>query len=102
VRAIARAWLTELEARPVEAGVALTRRAGNELLAPASTVLYRALERCVQTARREGMGWTNAADDVSLLAATAAVEALSRRHLTGQAMRDAPRTLTELITKLLR
>ena len=102
IRAIARAWLMELEARPVEARVALTRRAGNELLSPATTVLHRALERCVQAARRDGMGWMNATDDVSLLAATAAVEALSRRHLTGQALRDAPRTLSELITKLLR
>jgi AcrR family transcriptional regulator len=102
VRAIARTWLTELEARPVEARVALTRRNGNDLLSPASTVLHRALERCVQAARRDGMGWMNAADDVSLLAATAAVEALSRRHLAGPALGDAPRTLSELITKLLR
>ena len=102
VRALARAWLTELEARPVEARVALTRRIGHELLSPASNLLHRVLERCVQAARRDGMGWMNAADDVSLLAATAAVEALSRRHLAGQPLRDAPRTLSELILKLLR
>jgi AcrR family transcriptional regulator len=102
VRAIARTWLTELEARPAEARVALTRRIGSELLSPASTLLHHALERCVQAARHDGMGWFNAADDVSLLAAAAAVEALSRRHLAGRPLSDAPRTLSELITKLLR
>jgi AcrR family transcriptional regulator len=102
VRAIARTWLTELEARPVEARVALTRRVGGDLLAPASKLLHQVLERCVQAARQDGMGWFNAADDVSLLAAAAAIEALSRRHLAGRPLRDAPRTLSELITKLLR
>jgi hypothetical protein len=43
-----------------------------------------------------------AADDISLLAAAAAIEALSRRHLAGQPLRDGPRTLSDLITKLLR
>jgi len=101
VRAITRNWLVELEARPTEARVALTRRLGNELLAPAGKLLHHALERCVQAARTEGMGWFNA-DDVSLLGAAAAVEALSRRHLAGRPIRDAPRALAELITKLLR
>ena len=102
VRAIARTWLTELEARPVEARVALTRRIGGDLLAPASKLLHQVLERCVQAARQDGMGWHNAADDVSLLAAAAAIEALSRRHLAGRPLHDAPRTLSELIIKLLR
>lgn len=102
MRAITRTWLSELEARPVEARVALTRRIGGDLLSPASKLLHQTLERCVQAARHDGMGWLNAADDVSLLAAAAAVEALSRRHLAGQPLRDAPRTLSELITKLLR
>jgi AcrR family transcriptional regulator len=102
VRAIARTWLAELEARPNEARVALTRRIPSELLSPASKLLHGALERCVQAARHDGMGWFNAADEVSLLAAAAAVEALSRRHLAGRPLRDAQRTLTELITKLLR
>jgi AcrR family transcriptional regulator len=102
VRAITRTWLTELEARPAEARVALTRRIGGDLLAPASKLLHRVLERCVQAARQDGMGWLNAADDVSLLAAAAAIEALSRRHLAGRPLHDASRTLSELITKLLR
>ena len=102
VRALTRAWLTELEARPVEARVALTRRLGAELLSPATKLLHHALERCVQAARDGGMGWFNSADDVSLLAAAAAVEALSRRHLVGPRLRDAQRTLSDLLTKLLR
>jgi AcrR family transcriptional regulator len=102
VRAITRAWCAELEARPVEARVALTRRTGSQLLSPATSLLHRVLERCVHAARRDGMGWMSAADDVSLLAAAAALEVLSRRHLTGQPLRDGPRILSELIGKLLR
>lgn len=102
VRAIARAWLAELDTHPVEARLALTRRGGDQLLSPAGNLLHRALERCAQAARQDRMASMNAADDVSLLAATAAVEALSRRHLAGQPLRDGPRTLSELITKLLR
>lgn len=102
LRAITRSWLAELDARPMEARVALTRRASAELLSPASKLLHRSLERCVHAARADGMGWFNAADDVSLLAATAAIEALSRRQLTGRPIRDAQRVLVELITKLLR
>jgi AcrR family transcriptional regulator len=102
VRAITRTWMLELEARPAEARVALTRRIGDDLLAPASKLLHQVLQRCVQAARHDGLGWLNAADDVSLLAAAAAVEALSRRHLAGQPLGDASRTLSDLITKLLR
>lgn len=102
VRAIARGWCVELDARPIEAQVALTRRSASELLSPASKLLHRALERCVEAARRDGMAWFARADDVSLLAAAAAVEAISRRHLAGPTMHDAQRTLVELISKLLR
>jgi AcrR family transcriptional regulator len=102
VRAITRSWLLELEARPIEALVALRGRAANELLSPAGRLLHRVLERLTQAARLDGVGWFGAADDVSLLAAAAAVEALSRRHLGGKPLRDAQRTLAELMTKLLR
>ena len=102
VRAIARAWVCELQARPGEARVALTKRFAGELLSPASKLLHQALERCVRAARLDGMGWFNAADEVGLLAAAAAVEAVTRRHLAGQPLRDPQRTLAELITKLLR
>ncbi len=102
VRAIARSWLVELEAHPVEARVALTRRIGSELLSPAGKLLHHVLERCVQAARLDGMPWFNSADDVTQLAAAAAVEAVSRRHLAGHPLRDAQRSLADLITKLLR
>ncbi len=102
VRAIARSWLVVLEARPVEARVALTRRIGSELLSPAGKLLHHVLKRCVQAARLDGMPWFNSADDVSQLAAAAAVEAVSRRHLAGHPLRDAQRSLADLITKLLR
>ena len=102
VRALVRAWLSELEARPAEARVALTKRVASDVLSPASKLLHQALERCVQAARLDGMGWFNAADEVGLLAAAAAVEAVTRRHLEGHPLRDAQRTLAELISKLLR
>jgi len=102
VRAIARSWWAEVEARPVEARVALTRRLSSELLSPAGKLLYQVLERCAQAARQDGVGWFAAADEVSLLAAAAAVEAISRRHLAGRPLQDAQRTLAELIAKLLR
>jgi AcrR family transcriptional regulator len=102
VRAIARSWFVELEARPVEARVALTRRLGSELLSPAGKLLHEVLERCVQAARQDGVGWFTAADEISLLAAAAATEAISRRHLAGRPVRDAQRALAELIAKLLR
>jgi hypothetical protein len=37
-----------------------------------------------------------------LLAAAAAVEAVSRRHLGGDPLRDAPRVVSDTISKLLR
>jgi AcrR family transcriptional regulator len=101
LRAITRTWLAELDARPMEARVALTRRANDDLLSHAGRLLHQSLDRCVRAARADGLGWFNA-DDVSLLAATAAVEVLSRRQLTGRPIRDAQRVLVELITKLLR
>lgn len=102
LRAIARGWLIELESRPVEARVALTRRLGGELLSPAGKLLHQVLERCVQAARLDGMPGFNSADDVSQLAAAAAVEAVSRRHLAGRTLRDPQRTVADLIAKLLR
>jgi AcrR family transcriptional regulator len=102
VRAIVRHWLFELEVRPVEARVALTRRITSEPLSPAGQLLLRALERCVQAAAQDGMAWFKAADELSLLAAAAAIEALSRRHLTGRPLQDPQRALAELITKVLR
>src|SRR3954468_11826328 len=102
IRAIARRWIVALDTQPVEARVALTRRISSELLSPAGKLLHHVLERCVRAARLDGMPSFNSADDVSQLAAAAAVEAISRRHLAGQPLRDAQRTMVDLMTKLLR
>lgn len=102
VRGLTRAWLDELQARPEEARVVLTRRIGSELLSPAAKLLHEALERCVQAARRDAMVGFNSADDSSLLAAAAASEAIARRHLTSRPVREVQRTLAELVSKLLR
>lgn len=102
VRAIARAWLSELEARKTEARVALTPRTSAELLSPAGKVLHGALSRSAAAARELGVGWLSATDDSSLLAAAAAVEVVSRKHLAGPEVADAQRVLTDLVAKLLR
>lgn len=102
LRAVLRAWLSELEARGLEAKVTLARRSERELLSSAGKLLHAALERIVESARRDGMSTLSSSDEVSVLAAAAAVEAVTRRHLLGQALPDAPRTLSELVVKLLR
>jgi AcrR family transcriptional regulator len=102
VRAIVRHWLNQLQTRPETARFALTRRVASEPLSPLGELLRRTLERCAQAARQEGMPSLKATDELSLLAAAAAVEALSRRHLAGPPLPDAQRTLVELVTKLLR
>lgn len=102
VRSLTRSWLAELEAHDVEARVALSRRIASDMLSPAGKLMHRGLERVVHAARSDGAAWFNAADEVSLLAAAAAVEVLSRRHLAGPPLRDAARTLGETVMKLLR
>jgi AcrR family transcriptional regulator len=100
VRAITRAWTNVLEEREIEARVVLTRRPGGELLSSAGKLFHQTLQRCVHAARTD-LGWFETTDEVSVLAAAAAVEAVSRHHLAQQ-VHDAPRTLAELIIKLLR
>jgi len=102
VRAISRNWCAELDAHPLEARVTLARRRPRELLSPAGKLLQHALERCAQAARQDGLVWFGAAGDVTLLAAAAAVEAASRRHLAGPPIQDVQRAIADLIAKLLR
>lgn len=102
VRVIARAWLEAVEAHRVEAQVALTRRLEAKQLSPAADALLVMLTRIAQAARSEGAGTLAASDDVSLLAAAAAVEAISRRHLQTAPLRDGARVISDTITKLLR
>lgn len=101
VRAIARSWIKQLEARALEARVVLARRSGRDLLSPAGELFHKTLQRCVQAARAEDVGWFKTTDDISVLAAAAAVESISRRHLTTP-VREAPRVLADVIVKLLR
>jgi AcrR family transcriptional regulator len=101
-RAIVRAWLDALQARPMEGRVALIKRANAELLSPAGKLLHRALERSAEVARQSGVGWLSSADDASLLGAAAAVEVVTRRHLAGPALPDVQRALTDMVAKLLR
>jgi AcrR family transcriptional regulator len=100
VRAISRRLLGVLDAQPFEARVALGKRSETALFSPAGELLHRALTRCVEGARSDGALFKTA-DDISVLAATAAAEAIGRRHLTSVIV-DAPRVLAELIIKLLR
>jgi AcrR family transcriptional regulator len=100
LRAIARSWVTTLEERGVEARVVMGRP-GRALLSPPGELLYQTLQRVVEVARRE-VGWFKTTDDVSVLAAAAAGEAISRRHLTVAPLREAPRLLAEVMIKLLR
>jgi len=102
MRAIARAWLAELSARPSEARIALAPRPGSELLSSAGQLLHRTLQKSAAAAREGGLGWMSAADEPSLLAATAAVEVVSRRHLAGPALPDVQRALADVMMKLLR
>ena len=102
VRVTARAWLDAVDAHRVEALVALTRRLETKLLSPAADALLVMLRRIAQAAKSDGAGTLAASDDVSLLAAAAAVEAISRHHLKVAPLRDGARVISDTITKLLR
>jgi AcrR family transcriptional regulator len=102
VRSLTRHFVSELEARPPEARFALAHRLGRPILSPAATPLCRALERVVEAARADAVGWFRATDSTSLLAAAAAVEALARQHLTVAPIRDVAKVMSDLVIKLLR
>jgi AcrR family transcriptional regulator len=101
VRAISRRFLGVLEAQPLDARVALGRRSEVAPFSAAGELLHASLVRCVEGARADG-AWFNATDDLSVLAAAAAGEAISRHHLDTTPIVDAPRVLAELLIKLLR
>lgn len=101
VRALTRSWTQALEQHPSEARVALGRRANSALLSPAGELLQRALQHCVQAGRNEA-GWFKAADDVGVLAAAAALEAISRRHLMVGRVDELSRLLADAVVRLLR
>jgi len=101
VRALTRHWTFAIDAQRSAAQVALTRKPGRTLLSPAGELLERTLQRCVELGRSEA-GWFKTADEVAVLAAAAALEAISRRHLTGARVDDLPKVLADVIVKLLR
>lgn len=100
VRALARRFIAALESEPEGARVVLGTLTKSGKLSAAGELIQRALERSVATARAEGF-WFKSTDEVSLLAAAAAAEAIARRHLLAP-LRDAPRAMVEVIVKLLR
>src|SRR3954464_7859524 len=62
IRSVARSWITALEAHPIEARVALTRRISSELLSPAGKLLHQVLDRSVRAARVDGIASLSPAD----------------------------------------
>ena len=101
MRTLTRSWTFAIDAQRSAARVALVRKPGRALLSPAGELLERTLRRCVELGQREA-GWFKTADEVSVLAAAAALEAISRRHLTGARVEDLPKVLADVIVKLLR
>lgn len=104
VRAVARRFLDALLREPHDARVVLASVLGQRTLtaslSPAGEVLRRALQQVVDAARAEGF-WFKSTDELSVLAAAAAGEAIGRRQLRAP-LREAPAALSELIVKLLR
>ena len=100
VRAISRRWLEGLERQPLDARVALVKHTRSGLLSAAGDLLHQTLKRWVDAAQADGF-WFKSTDDISVLAAAAAAEAIGRRHLSVP-IRDAPRVLADVIVKLLR
>lgn len=102
LRAIVRGFINEAEAHPLEARVILGRCDEREALSPAGKLLHGVLERTAHAAQSAGVTVLGARDELSLLAATASVEVLTRRHLQSEPLHDAARVVTDLVLKLLR
>lgn len=102
MRALVDSWLKELAARPAEARVVLTRQSSSHApLSPAGTLFQQALTRCSLATHGGIAPATSSTDDLALLAAAGAVEVVTRRHLSSATVEDAPRILSELISRLL-
>jgi AcrR family transcriptional regulator len=91
------AWLEQLEARPMDARVALTTRSTGELFSPAGKALHGALGATGDTPPGSAPG----PRDERVLAAAAALEMLTRQHLAGPALPDALGTLRSVAARLL-
>lgn len=92
-----RAWLEQLEARPLEARVALTPRSTRELCSPAGEALRDALGATFLAPP----GSAPDARYLRVLAVAAAVEMLTRQHLEGPPLPDALGTLQGVAARLL-
>ena len=53
-------------------------------------------------ARADAVGWFRATDETTLLAATGALEAVARQHITSGPIKDVPKVMADLAIKLLR
>ncbi len=100
LRALTRRFIAALEAAPDDARAVLGKLSQDGKLSLAGELLHRALQRSVATARAEGF-WFKSTDEISVLAAAAAAEAIGRRHLASPVRNVAP-LLAEVIVKLLR
>lgn len=100
LRALTRRFMAALEAAPDDARAVLGKLSQDGKLSLAGELLHHALQRSVATARAEGF-WFKSTDEISVLAAAAAAEAIGRRHLASPVRNVAP-LLAEVIVKLLR
>lgn len=100
-RSLTLVWLHHLQARPLEARVALTPRSRSDVLSPLGRVLHSALARHAAAERDQHEGGRSATDEARWLAAASAVESVTRRHLAGPALPQAASALTEILTRLL-
>jgi AcrR family transcriptional regulator len=102
LRACVRSFLAVAESRPLDAQVALMRRVETELLSAAGKLFHASLTRVARAAQADGVSVLAGGDELSLLAAAASVETLTRRHLRGPALREPARSLNDLLVKILR
>jgi AcrR family transcriptional regulator len=96
-----RGWMSELERQHARARPLLRARHADDNLTPLGILLLRLLTKVARTGRGVGPEAFHNVDDLTLLAATAAVEAIARRHLSAP-VRDVARIAHDTVVKLLR
>jgi AcrR family transcriptional regulator len=102
LRALARAWFTELEAEPLAFRVALREAepARGVTLSAAGRLLSNILVRVIEQSRSAGMKTRPSA--LKIVAAVAAAEAFSRARLSDSEPRQYETELVEVMSRLLR
>jgi len=96
-----RTWMNELERQHTRARALLKMRREDDNLTPLGYVLLRLLTNVARAGRSIGPGGFHNVDDLTLLAAAAAVETIARRHLSAP-VRDVARIAHDTVVKLLR